>query len=324
MTRLRPVALALVAVALAGCGTASIEKPLRPLRVSFNPHFSWGPLMIAQAEGFFRDEELEVEFVHALQAEETLVALITGDIDVRPGPLHAAFLSAVAQGAKVRIAAGSGILAPGTCTYFGIVLRPGLDTSGTPDMDRIRTSQDGSTRYVVSRMLARKGISLDRMESTRIENPVLALSLANGSLDAAAVTEPSLTRVRKAGTLWLSAEDAVPGYQWSVLAFSERLLVRERDTGLRFLRAYHRGVAQYRQGKTDRNVAILAEGTGETPEHVREACWPVFTADSRVNWSSIDDFQQWALGEGFMERIVTQDQAYDSTLVAATAPPARP
>lgn len=68
------------------------------MRVSFEPHLIWGPLMIAEAEGFFRDEGLDVDLVRAMQVEETLVALVTGDIDVRPGPLHAAFLSAVAQG----------------------------------------------------------------------------------------------------------------------------------------------------------------------------------------------------------------------------------
>ncbi|HEX6313812.1 MAG TPA: ABC transporter substrate-binding protein, partial [Gemmatimonadaceae bacterium] len=188
-------------LALLGCSAASDGNvPLHKVRVSFNPHLSWGPLMIAQAEGFFRDEGLAVDLVPAMQVEETLVALITGDIDVRPGALHAAFFSAVAQGAPVRIAAGSGILAPGNCSYFAIVLRPGLDTAGKPHIDRIRTSQDGSTRYVVSRMLEQKGISLDQMESTRIENAVLALSLANGSLDAAAVTEPSLSRVKTSGT----------------------------------------------------------------------------------------------------------------------------
>ena len=306
-----------------GCDKSSDPEsgdPLRKVRVSFEQHLIWGPLMIAQAEGYFREEGLDVELVPAMQIEETLVALITGDIDVRPGPLHAAFLSAVAQGAPVRIAAGMGVLEPGSCTYFGIVLRPGLDTAGTPDIRSMRTSQDGSTRYVVSRMLAKRGMTLERMETVRVQDVVLPMVLQNRSLDAAAVTEPALSRVASIGTLWLSAQDAIPGYQWSVLAFGERLLVRERDTGLRFLRAYHRAVAQFRQGKTDRNVAIIAEGTGETPEHTREACWPTFSADSRVNWSSIDDFQWWAKAQGFMERTVSLDQALDSTLVAATAP----
>jgi NitT/TauT family transport system substrate-binding protein len=311
-----------IIIALLGCGekTERDGDALRKVRVASNPHLSWGPLMIAQAEGFFREEGLDVEFVQALEMEEGLVALIKGDIDVRPGPPHAAFFSAIARGAPIKIVAGSGVLERGSCTYFGIVLRPGLDTAGTPDIRRLRTSQDGSTRYVVSRMLAERGMSLDRIETNRVEDVFLPMSLENGSLDAAAVTEPALTRVAKSGTLWLSAQDALPGYQWSVLAFSERLLVRERDTGLRFLRAYHRAVAQYREGKTDRNVAMLAQGTDETPEHTREACWPTFSADSRVNWSSIDEFQRWAMSEGFMERTVTEEQALDSTFVAATAP----
>ncbi len=314
---------ALIILVAFGCNKSSDPDPgetLRKVRVSFERHFIWGPLMIASAEGFFREEGLDVELVFAGLPEETLVALITGDIDVRPGPLHAAFFSAVAQGAPVRIAAGMGVLAPGSCTYFGLVLRPGLDTSGKPEIRSIRTSLDGSTRYVVSSMLAQRGMTLDRTETIRVQDGVLPALLQNGSLDAAAVTEPGLSRAASVGTLWLSGQDALPGYQWSVLAFNERLLVRERDTGLRFLRAYHRAVTQYRQGKTDRNVAILAEGTGESPEHTREACWPTFSHDSRVNWSSIDDFQQWAKAQGFMERTVSLDQALDSALVAATAP----
>jgi ABC-type nitrate/sulfonate/bicarbonate transport system substrate-binding protein len=146
------------------------------------------------------------------------------------------------------------------------------------------------------------------------------MSLMNGSLDAAAVTEPSLTRVAKSGTVWLRAEDAVPGYQWSVIAFSDRLLRRDRDVGLKFLRGYHRGVAQYRQGKTARNVEILARETGETPEHVRDACWPVFTEDSRVNWGSLEAFQAWAKSQGFMDRTVSPAAAFDSTLLAEAVP----
>lgn len=314
---------ALIILAAAGCDKSrdpASGDTLRKVRVSFEPHLIWGPLMIAEAEGYFRDEGLDVELVRAMQVEETLVALITGNIDVRPGAVHAAFFSAVAQGARARITAGMGVLEPGSCTYFGLVLRPGLDTAGKPVIRSVRTSLDGSTRYVVSRMLAQRGMTLDGTETIRVLDGVLPMLFQNGSLDAAAVTEPGLSRVTSVGTLWLSGQDAVPGYQWSVLAFNERLLVRERDTGLRFLRAYHRAVEQFRRGKTERNVAILAEGTGETPEHVRKACWPTFSPDSRVNWSSIDDFQRWALAQGFMDRTVSHDQALDSTLVAETAP----
>ena len=317
----------LLAVMALGCGDRGEKaagKELPKVRVTFSPHISWGPLMIAQAEGFFRDEGVEVEFVPALRTEEATVALATGDIDVRVGQVMGGFLSAVAHGARIRITAGQGYLDPKGCTYYGIVLRPGLDTAGTPPIKRMRVSQDGMSRYVASRMLSNRHVSLNTIETNRLPESVMAMSLESGAIDAVAATEPTLSRLVKIGKLWLSAQDVLPDFQWGVLAFSERLVFREPDTGIRFLKGYNRGVARFREGKTERNVAIIAEETGETPEVIREACWPSFRADSRINWESIAEFQAWANVEGLMERTVSRNQVWDSTFVTAIAKPSHP
>ena len=312
---------ALAAVAACGAGDAPAVATSAPakLRVSFTPHLSWGPLMIAQAEGFFEDEGLDVEFVSALKSEESLAALVTGDIDVRPGPLHAGFLSAIAQGAKIRIAAGQVHLAPEGCTYYAIVLRPGLVPSKATPIKRMRASQDGATRYVVSRMLAPHDVDINAIETIRLPEAVMVMSLQRGSIDAVAVSEPALTRTSKVGKLWIRAQDAVPNFQWGVIAFGDRLLNRERETGMKFVRGYNRGVEQYRQGKTDRNVAIIAAATGETPEMTREACWPTFRAGSEIDWESIAQFQRWANTEGLMEHTLARDRVWDPAFVAASA-----
>ena len=313
----------LLPVMTLGCGRnePKTAQKLPKVRVAFTHHLSWGPLMIAQAEGFFREEGVEVEFVPALRTEESLVALATGDIDVRGGPVLAGLLSAVAQGAKIRITASQGYLDPKGCTYYGIVLRPGLDTVGTPRIKRMRVSQDGMSRYMVSRMLAKHNVDLSAIETNRLPESMMAGSLESGAIDAVATSEPTLLRMVKIGKLWLSAQDALPDFEWGVLAFSERLAFRERDTGIRFIRAYNRGIARFREGKTARNVAIIAEATGETPEITREACWPSFRVDSRINWQSIAEFQAWAKVEGLMERTVSRDQVWDSTFVTASAQP---
>ncbi|HEU4721822.1 MAG TPA: ABC transporter substrate-binding protein [Gemmatimonadaceae bacterium] len=321
MTRRTLLGVAALA-ALAGCARAdapaAAAAPAK-VRVSITPHLSWGPLMIAQAEGFFKEENIAVEFVAAMRSEESLAALITGDIDVRPGPLHAGFLSAIAQGAKVRIAAGQGHLAPDGCTYYAIVLRPGLVPSKTMRITRMRASQDGATRYVVSRMLAPHGVDLDAIETIRLPEAVMVMSLERGSIDAVAVSEPALTRTAKVGTLWIRAQDAVPNFQWGVIAFGERLLYREPDVGVRFIRAYNRGVERYREGKTDRNVAIIAAATGETEAITREACWPTFRSGSGIDWESIAQFQRWANSEGLMEHTLSRERVWDSTFVTSSA-----
>ena len=291
------------------------------LRVLVTPHVSYAPLMIADAEGFFRAEGLDVEIVAGLRAEESVAALVTGDIDVLPGPLRAGLLSAIAQGAKVRIAAGQGELARDGCTYFAVVLRPGLEPSPATPITKMRTSQDGATRYVVSRMLAPHGIDVKSIETVRIPEAVMVASLQNGSIDAVAVSEPALTRTSKAGRVWIRAQEAVPDFQWGVLVFGERLLRKDRDAGMRFVRAYERGVTQYREGKTARNVAIIAKATGESEAITREACWPTFRAGSPIEWQSIDEFQRWANTEHLMERTLARDQVLDSAFVSASAAP---
>ena len=326
MTRRSLLCCALLAT-LAACSradapAADAAAAPRKVRVAFSPHLSWAPIMVAQSEGFFKAEGLDVELVPALRPEESLTALVTGDIDVRPGPINAGFLSAVAKGAKMRITGGQGELAPGACTYYAIVLRPGLEPSPATPIRKMRMSQDGMTRYVVSRMLAPHGVDVKSIETVRIPEPVMAMSLERGSLDAVAVSEPALTRTAKVGRVWIKAQDIVPGFQWAVVTFGDRLLNKEPETGRRFMRAYNRGVAQYSEGKTARNVAIIAKGTGESEALTREACWPAFRAGSGIDWESIAQFQRWANAEGLMEVTLTRDQVWDSTFVTASA--ARP
>jgi NitT/TauT family transport system substrate-binding protein len=314
---------ALTAAMLAGCGandapSPETQAPLPKLRVTYLRHVSWGPLMIAQAEGFFRQEGLDVELVPSLNSEEQLAALVTGRIDVHPGPIHTGLLSAIARGANLRVVAGQGELAADGCTYFGIVLRRDFDPARTP-IKRMRMSQSGLTRFVVSRMLAPHGIDVKSIEGVRLPEAVMMSVLERGAIDGLAVTEPTLTRLSKVGRVWIRAEDAVPGLQWGLVTFGERLLTRDRELGVRFIRAYNRGVDQYRKGKTPRNVAIISEATGEPEDIIREACWLTFRGGSEINWETLVQFQRWANAEGLMEHTLSRDQLWDSTFVTASA-----
>lgn len=308
-------------LALAGCGGRTEnagDAPLHKVRVSFQPHLSFAPIMIAHDEGFFRDEGLDVELLNALQHEETLVALISGDLDVRPGPISSGFLSAVSQGARIRVVADQGYLKRDACTYFGIVAGKGVDTSKPQSIKKIRASLDGTSRYVVSRMLEQRGISIAALETVRMPEAVVGNSLQTGAVDAGAVSEPTLSRLGGTQTRWLSGQVGAPDFQWGVLSFGERFLTREPELGVKFLRAFRRAVKQLNEGKTPRNVAILAKGTGDTPEFISAACWPSYHADARINWQSIADFQVWAMSQGLLKSAVSESQVWDSTFVVGS------
>lgn len=315
---MRRVLLLTLSLAIASTACAPSEKKaehrdVRKVRLSISHQISWAPIMIARAEGFFREEGIDVEFVMVASAQENLVALVSGDLDVLSGPTHASFFSAIQQGAKIKIVASQGVLARDSCTYYGIVRRRELGPNA--NIRRLRASRDGLSRFVTMRMLEHAGVDINKMDVTQLLDPVALSSLKSGSLDAVASGQPGLTRLKSVGSLWLSAEKILPDFQWGTIAFGERLLYKDRDTGTRFLRAYRRGVAQYAQGKTDRNVAIIAKETGESPDMIRSACWITYPPDLHVNWQSLEDFQAWAKKEGLLKNIVSRDQAIDTTFL---------
>lgn len=314
------LALLLLAGVLAGCGSAQPEAApaLRTLRVNRNSHLTSGPLLLAEDAGYFTQAGLKVEFVDMNRGEESLIALLGGELDVLLGPLHPGLLTAVARGGEIRIVAGLNILSP-ACTYHAIVLRPGLSPGQA--LRRIRkldASRDGSTRYLAGRMLATQGINIDTLDTIKLPPEVLGHSLGNGSVDAASMSEPLVTRIGRNGTVWLRSHEATPGFQWSVMSFGKRLLRDDPEAGVRFLTAYRRGVALFSQGKTPSNLERLERLTQEDRKILQESCWPSFPADLRPNMASVLAYQQWALEHDYLDQTATLGQLWDSSFVVAS------
>jgi hypothetical protein len=75
--------------------------------------------------------------------------------------------------------------------------------------------------------------------------------------------------------------------------------------------AYLRAVRQLDQGKTERNLEILAEYTGLDREFLVKACWPSFHDDGWVDVQSVLDFQAWAVEKGYLDSTVAEEQFWD-------------
>ena len=312
-------AVLLAAVALTGCAPAPPDAPaMRTLRVIRNSHLSQGPLLLAEEAGYFAAEGIKVEWVDMNRGEESLVALVSGDVDVVPSPLHPGMFTAMARGGDLRIVAGLNLL--GTeCTYHAIVLRPGL----TPEaalrgINKLDASQDGSTRYLAGRMLATRGIDIDTLDTIRLPSNVLEHSMADGSVDAASMSEPLVTRIGRKGTVWLRSQDATPGFQWSVISFGKRLLHEDRETGIRFLTAYRRGILLFQEGRTPRNLDLLERTTQQDRKILEESCWPEYRPDARANMASVMAYQEWARSKGWLDQVATPHQLWDSTFLVAS------
>ena len=183
------------------------------LKVVVQPYLAHAPLFIARDESLFVRQGLDVEFVSMAKATDALPLLLNGDVDVVASALVPGTLNAMARGEALRIVADRGHLAPDACTFYAIVVRPGLLRDGrlTHAVRRISIDRQAPMLYIVEKALARWGASWTAWRRRRAARAGTD-GWAIGSLERRSLGEPWHSRIGQAGAgSVISARDALPG-----------------------------------------------------------------------------------------------------------------
>jgi ABC-type nitrate/sulfonate/bicarbonate transport system substrate-binding protein len=283
------------------------------------PYLSYAPLAIAQEEGYFADQGLEVEFVKDVGSAEAIPALMQGKLDVISPAISFGLLNGMANGARIKIVADKGYLSPAGCTYVALVARQTLveqgDLQDPADLrgKRIAMNPVSFEGYMLEKILETAGLTLDDVETEDLPPPVQLVTLEKGTVDLVVAGEPWLTRMLQAGhsVVWRPAEQVIPDFEIGSVVYGPSLLDEDPDAGRRFMAAYLQAVDQYNEGKTERNLEILAQHTGQEEELLQQACWPSIQADGTISAQHVLDFQDWALEKGYLDELVEEDRFWD-------------
>jgi NitT/TauT family transport system substrate-binding protein len=320
------ITLVLTMAQMHACAVPGPERgqaeELVQLKVNAGPFISNAPLFIAQEEGYFAEQRLDVEFSR-LSTREVIAAVGQGDIDVAAGVITTSGLNSILKGANMAIVAEKGHYDPATCGSNSLVVRSDLVENGElgnhAQIEGMRVAYRQVTveGYVLDHFLSSVDLTLDDIEQVDIPTPAELEALQKGSLDVVAATEPWVARMTAsgAGVVWVSFQDVMPNFQNGVVYFGPGLLGDDPDVGRRFMVAYLKAVQQYNLGKNERNVEIIAEYTGLEEELLEQVCLPTLRGDGQVNVQSILDFQEWAVQKGFLEVVVPADQFWDPSFV---------
>jgi len=314
-----------LALLLQACAPAVVEQP-EPveLKVVLLPFLSFAPFFIAEEEGYFAEQGLKIEFVRLSGAEEAIPALVQGELDVGAGTISSALLNAMAKGTNIKFVADKGYLPTNGCTYVGFLARRDLVEGGelkSPEQLKGRrvalehvASRDG---YQMEKLLEMGHLTLDDIEPVAVSLPAQLEAFEKGTIDLTGTGEPWITRLASTGhaVLWVPAQQVIPDFQIAFIVYGPTLLEENPDVGERFMVAYLRAVRQYSEGKTERNLEILAEHTGLELELLTQACWPALRNDGQINAQSVLDFQAWAVEKGYLDNSVTEDQFWDPSFV---------
>jgi len=340
--------LLLVSTLLAACTTPSASQPaatvapavqataapaeatqavpsqaLTKIKVSILPFLSYAPIFIAKEEGFFAEQGFDVEFVRIDKTSEAIPALAQGQIDVASGNIEASTLNAVAKGGDIKYVSDKGYLDPNSCSSSTFVVRKELLDNGTlNDLKNIKGMKVALTpasppEYALDVLLKDTGLTSKDVEILNIPLPARLEGMGNGSVDIAAVSDPWTIRMVNAGygEVWNPWEKLLPNFQFSVNMYGPNFLKKNPEFGKKYMIAYLKGVRQYNQGKTDRNVDIIAKYTQMKPEEVKQSCWMTMRSDGSIDISGVTGFEEWALAKGLLVSMVPPEDLLDLSFV---------
>lgn len=312
--------LTLLSAAAAGCGSKGGEHAtLDVVRVASHGRLSSSAVFIADEEGFFRDEGIRVDFIDSPRSTQSLPLLERGDLDVLGASASAGMFAALAKGARFRIVADRGHLEPEGCDYDAIMGSKTVfhtDSPGAEDMrgKSFSVNGAGTAAYVTDMYLRSIGLTFRDVHIEKLNETVEAQALESGALDALHVAEPFTTRLREEGHRVLAhGGQLAPGAHISLMLFAPTLVEGNRQLGVRFMKAYLRGVKQYSEGMTERNIQILAKRGNYEAAMLRSICPPKIRPDGEVSVEWISKFQAWAVEQGFLDHVLERGAGIDMT-----------
>lgn len=306
---------------------ADLSEDMIDFKMGMFNYISYSPIYFAYKEGYFAEQGLNVELIDfGSSSSEILPGLISGQLDAIGYTASVGINNAVLQGNNVKIVADKGFIDPDNCvTDAWVASKSALDDGVIAGEETIAgknvvAPQGGTVEYVLDVLLARNGLTMNDVNVSVIRDSAARIeALNNGSIQVSVLSEPWITRAKDSGAaeVWVPFYEIVPNMSFGTIVFGPNILDKNPEVGVAFIAAYLKGIEQFNQGKTDRNVTLIAEFTQLDPEDIRGSCWTSFKPDGKVDTETLLGFQDWALEKGYIDSLLDLDQFWTSEFVDA-------
>lgn len=294
---------------------------LTTVKIAYLPIISYGPVYIAAEEGYFARQGIRIEFEKFQTTAMAIPSLVNGDIAVSGGQLSPGLINSISQGAHIRITADKGKMMPGTCNSTALMVRRDLVENGTvktvSDLRGRKVAASSDQSYGIYRALAMGNLTADDVEMVDMTSTASLVAFENGAIDASLLMEPYVTQAVSRGNVvvFMPAQVFEPDFP-TPLYYGPAFIDKDPDLGRRFMIAYLQGVRQYNQGKTDRNIAILANYTQLDRELLEQSCWVNIEENGLVPEQPVKEYMDWMYANKKITRTLDPDQLFDMSFVS--------
>lgn len=287
----------------AGSLYAANDKPT--LRMALLPVPDVLPIYVAEENGYFEEEGIEVEALPVGSAVERDQLMQAGRVDGMINEVSGAALFN-RQSSQMKIVSFARI-PMGDIPLFRILAAPNSDISTVQDLKdvAIAVSKNTVIEYVTDKMLVDGGIDKTHVVTSSV--PVLPerlqLLLA-GQIKAATLPDPLGYAALQAGAIEIVNDVEISDFSASVVSFSTEATEQHSDTVTKFMRAWDKAAAALNKDPESFRPLMLKKI--RVPKNARETYpIPQFPRHNNVSKEQWDDAISWLLEKDLIKSPVS-------------------
>ncbi len=313
MIRKSVIVLVLFAVLLSACGGAAPAQEDPTLKIAVLPILDALPMYVADAQGYFKDAGLKVEFVPVASAAERDQVMQSGQVDGMINDLTSTVLynKDAQKIAVVRFARTASADKP----QFSLLVSKdsGITTPAQLKGIEIGISQNTVIDYLTQRILENAGLTADEIKSINVPAIPDRLQLLNeGKLKAAVLPEPAATLAEQGGAVRVIDDSSLPSVGTSEISFSMNTLKNKPETVKKFLAAIEKATTDVNNEPTKWD-SLLSDKKLVPAPLIGKYALPKFPTASVPSEAQLKDVMAWMIARGLIKQEVPYGQLVDSS-----------
>ncbi len=285
------------------------------LKLALIPVLDTIPIFIAQQNGYFTEQGIEVETIPVKSPQERDVFIQTGQVD---GVLTDLAGVGLLNKDAVKVKAVYTARRPfPDAPLFRFLAGPNTNISSPADLKGVPIGISNNTiiEYLTDRILAAEGLKPE--EIAKIEIGAITVrfeQLMNGNIKAAVLPDPLAQGAIAAGAKLVVDDVKYTNYSQSVLVFTADTLKAKPNTVRKFLVAWEKAVAEL-NANPDKYRGILIE-QGRVPPSIQDSYkMPPFPGRGVPSQDEVADVAAWLKAKGLVARDLSYTDMVDSTFL---------
>ena len=214
------------------------------LTVGATSSTSDAPIYIADKQGYFRAEGLDVKVTNFRSAADMVAPLGAGQLEAGAGSASAGLHNAVARGIAIKIVADKASSPPGYGGTKILVRKDHVDSGRYRELKDLKgmkfamNAPGVSNTSTLNTLLKSVGLKYSDVETVDMPLPDHVAALKNKSVDASASVEPGpALAVRNGDAVVIRSDDEIlPNHQIAVLLYAEEFATKRPTAARQFMR----------------------------------------------------------------------------------------